>query len=182
MFLYLLLCSTIACQDLGQWIPSIINYLYWSISTCKGNALELEERFLPCMHHCVNRHAFPGNKFYKACEHGEINDTAWLKFDSPAHKALKSVIFDDKNLLKDFMKLNENIFTTHLEVFHALKIRYLPKSVFNEQEKMHTGMKLAALDHNLNINRNQVKNTCFFCFLNTSVKLHYKMIFNTQRR
>ena len=71
---------------------------------------------------------------------------------SAAHEALKKVILD-KTLLKDMELLNLNVFTTHLEVFHSLKIRYLPKSIFFEQEKMEVGMIIAALDHNLNIDR-----------------------------
>ena len=67
-------------------------------------------------------------------------DREWLKFGAPAHEALKSVILNSQ-LVKDLEKLNENLFTTHLEVFHALKIRYLPKSIFFEQEKMEAGVK-----------------------------------------
>ena len=45
----------------------------------------------------------------------------WLVPDSPAHKAIKKTILENKQLLKDMKKLNENLYTTHLEVFHALK-------------------------------------------------------------
>ena len=44
----------------------------------------------------------------------------------------------------------------YLEVFHSLKIRYLPKNIFFEQDKMIAGAQLAALDHNHNIERSQV--------------------------
>ena len=98
--------------------------------------------------------------YYKKCEHEDYSEEEmaqrkWLKFGSPSHEALKSVVMNS-GLVKDVAKLNENLFTTHLEVFHALKIRYIPKSIFFEQEKMIAGVELAALDHNLNINRGQV--------------------------
>ena len=101
-----------------------------------------------------------GNTYYKACEHEQytlekMRECNWLTADCPAHKALKSVITNNQ-LVSDMKKMNENIFTTYLEVFHSLKIRYLPKSIFFEQEKMVAGMQLAALDHNNNINRDQV--------------------------
>ena len=44
-----------------------------------------------------------------------------------------------------------------LEVFHGVKIRYLPESIFYKMEKMIAGTQLAALDHNNNINRPQVR-------------------------
>jgi len=46
---------------LGQWIPAIINHLYWSLTTSKGNGEELVERFLSVIHHVTNRHEFIGN-------------------------------------------------------------------------------------------------------------------------
>lgn len=68
-------------------------------------------------------------------------------------------------------KMNENLFTTYLEVFHALKIRYLPKSIFFEQEKTLAGMQLVALDHNNNTNRDQVCTfISIFVFLLSSLK------------
>ena len=54
-------------------------------------------------------------------------------------------------------KMNKNIYTTCLEVFHKLKIRYILNSIFFEQEKIVTGAKLPALNHNTNITREQVK-------------------------
>ena len=123
-----------ANNALGPWIPHVINHLYWSIQTCKKNPEELRERFTSTIYHVVNRHTFTGNKFYKKCDHEpyskkEGDNRKWLKLGSPAHEALKAVILDLK-LVKDIGRMNENIFTTYLEVFHSLKIRYLPKSTF----------------------------------------------------
>ena len=147
-----------------EWIPAITNHLYWSIQSSDGNPEALVERYTSVIHHITNRHEFLG-KYYTKCEHGpyeqEEGSRSWLKMDNPAHAALKSVILN-KILLQDLKKLNENVFTTYLEVFHALKIRYLPKSIFFEQPKMVAGLQLAALDHNININREQVSLT-FIC-------------------
>ena len=59
---------------------------------------------------------------------------------SSSHEALKKVVID-KVLIKDMEKMNKNINTTYLEVFHSLKIRYIPKTIFFEQEKMVSGAK-----------------------------------------
>ena len=118
----------LTCRPLGEWIPSIVNQLYWSIKTSK-TANDLVERFLSTIHNCCNRHTFPGNRTYKKCEHKiytkeESSKRNWLVFGSPSHEALKGVLLN-KQLVKDLEKPEENLFTTHLEVFHALKIRYL---------------------------------------------------------
>ena len=59
--------------------------------------------------------------------------------------------------MKDMEKMNKNIYTTYLEVFHELKIWYILNSIFFEQEKIVAGAKRPALDHNTNITREKVK-------------------------
>ena len=131
------------------------------------------ERFLSVIHHICNRHEFPGNKYYHKCEHDpytieETKEREWLKMGSPPHEALKKVILQSE-LVKDMKKMSENASTSALEIFHALKIRYLPKSIFFEKEKMIAGTALAVMDHNFNTKREQVNrfiallvNTAFF--------------------
>ena len=74
---------------------------------------------------------------------------------SSAHEALKKIV-TQKQLVADMEKMNEKVYTTYLEVFHSLKIRYAPKSIFYGMEKMVAATQLAALDHNNNVNRKQV--------------------------
>ena len=61
---------------------------------------------------------------------------------SPTHEVLKKILLQSQ-LVKDMVKMNENVSTSSLEIFHALKIRYLPKSTFFEKEKMIAGTELA---------------------------------------
>lgn len=149
-------------MELGPWIQSIVNHLYWSVHTCNGDPNNLVERFLSVIHHVCNRHTFRSNTTYLRCAHrryteDEVRKRVWLKIGSPAHETLKKILLKPL-MVKDLKKMNQHVFTTYLEVFHALKIRYLPKSIFFEQEKMVVGMELAALDHNINVNRGQVSN------------------------
>ena len=74
---------------------------------------------------------------------------------SVAHEKLIKVV-TQKVLVADLEKLTEQACTTMLEVFHSVKIRYLPKSIFFKFEKMIAGTQLAALDHNHSVNRKQV--------------------------
>ena len=58
--------------------------------------------------------------------------------------------------------MTEQVNTTMLEVFHVLKIAYLPKKIFSGIEKMIAGTQIAALDHNHNVNREHVQTTILF--------------------
>ena len=71
-------------QDLKPWIPSVINYLWWSATTCEGNAQLLKENWVSLCHHVTNRHEWPGNQFYHKCAHQPYLPEAarrkkWLK-------------------------------------------------------------------------------------------------------
>lgn len=144
---------------LARWAPAVVNHLYWSIATCGGNGKELAERFTSIVHHSVNRHVFPHNQFYRKCDHPPLSNEAlgrkeWLDMGSAAHAKLIKVVTQPV-LVKDLEQMTEQVNTTLLEVFHSLKIRYLPKSTFFKMEKMIAGTQLAILDHNNNVNREQ---------------------------
>ena len=79
----------------------------------------------------------------------------WLTMGSEAHQKLVKIVTQSV-LVADLEKLTEQVLTTVLEVFHSVKIRYLPKSIFFRMEKMIAGTQLAILDHNNNVNRDQV--------------------------
>ena len=69
---------------LARWVQSIVNHLYWSISTCGGNGKELVERFVSLRHHLVNRHKFEHHEFYKECAHPPLDEDSrsskeWLE-------------------------------------------------------------------------------------------------------
>ena len=138
----------------------MVNHLYWAIATCNGNGKELVERFVSVIHHSVNRHVFSHNKFYKACDHAKLTaaekqQKEWLVMGSPAHEKLIKIVTQPV-LVADIEKLTNQVNTTLLEVFHSVKVRYLPKSLFFRMEKMIAGTQLAVLDHNHNVNREQV--------------------------
>ena len=71
-------------------------------------------------------------------------------------------ILREKTLLADLEHMTEQVNTTMLEVFHAVKIAYLPKKTFLGIEKMIAGTQIAALHHNHNANREQVQKTVIF--------------------
>lgn len=162
---HLLYFNVLENRVLAQWAQSVVNHLYWSIATCDGDGKALVERFTSLIHHTCNRHSFPMNTIYKECEHEKLSEEAkrkkqWLVMGSSAHDQLRKIIAQD-GFVKDLEKVCDQISTTLLEVFHSVKIRYLPKSIFYGYEKMIAGTQLAALDHNNNVGRDQVKNSFF---------------------
>lgn len=148
------------CGDLANWIPSIVNHLWWSATTCEGNPEILKEKWTSTIHHVVNRHDWPGNRHYHQCPHGELDPRMvrkkkWLEPGSAPHKALVNVV-KDKRLLKDLEHLVKCVHTTSLEIYHSMYLKYLPKLTHFSHEVMMHGTMLAALDHNKNANRQQV--------------------------
>ncbi|KAL9975035.1 hypothetical protein ACROYT_G012151 [Oculina patagonica] len=147
------------CGELKPWIPSIINHLWWSATTCEGNPELLKEKWCSVIHHVTNRHEWPGNQHYHKCAHEPYTPEAsrkkkWLTPGSAAHNALVEVI-KDKRLLKDMEHLTKCVHTTLLEVYHSMYLKYLPKQMHFTHECMSKGTMLAALDHNKNVNRPQ---------------------------
>ena len=59
----------------------------------------------------------------------------WLPMSSPSHVELRTII-SAKQLVNDMKKMNENVYTTYLQVYHSVRVRYLQKSSFYEGEKM----------------------------------------------
>ena len=147
-------------RGLGHWTAAIVNHLYWSIATCNCNGEEFVERFKSIVHHTVNKHHFPHHIFHKKCAHEELSENEqrnkdWLVMGSPSHEKLRKIV-TEKQILNDLSQITKQTHTALLEVFHASKTRYLPKSVFYGMQKTLAGTQLAALDHNNSINRQQV--------------------------
>ncbi|XP_057311438.1 uncharacterized protein LOC130649581 [Hydractinia symbiolongicarpus] len=96
---------------LARWAPAVVNHLYWSIATCKGDGKELAERFVSVVHHTANKHTFPQNSIYKECEHEKLTDEdkrqkEWFQMGSPAHNALIHIV-TQKTLVTDLEQMNE---------------------------------------------------------------------------
>ena len=138
--------------SLAWWAQAIINHFYWSIFTCGGNRKIIVDRFTFFLHHIVNKHKFPNKIYYKCCGHEALSEDdtrrkEWLEMGSENHEKLQKILCE-KSLLADQENITEQVNTTILEVFHALKITYLPKKTFFGIEKMITDTQIAALDHN----------------------------------
>ena len=78
----------------------------------------------------------------------------WLTSNSPAHNALKEVVFN-KTLLKDIRNLNEFCHTGNLEVYHSLMTKYCPKRHEFDTVQMAARTALVVLEPNDNTGQEQ---------------------------
>ena len=99
------------CKNLLPWIQSVFNHLWWSSHSCNGDAQVLKEKWMSVTNHIVNVHSWEHASVFVRCEHAELSSEEfrrkkWLKSGSPAHEALKLVVFE-KRLLNDIKKVNQ---------------------------------------------------------------------------
>ena len=47
----------------AEWVESVSNHFWWSLSRSKTNSAELVERFLSIVHHVINKHHWPGRRY-----------------------------------------------------------------------------------------------------------------------
>ena len=147
-------------KALVNWAEAIINHLYRGIFTCNKIGKELNERFLSLKHHNGKKHTFPQNTYNKKCNHPPLSTEQsqrkqWPEMGSAGHEKLVKII-SEKTFIADLEHMTDKVNTTLLEIFHAKKVSYPPKSTFFRMEKMVAGAQIAALDHNNNVHRSQV--------------------------
>ena len=93
------------CQALNGWVKSIINHLWWAVSTCDGDETLLREKWYSILFHIQNKHKWSNcSKFHK-CVHPRITKSKahkklWLNPTSDTFKALQSIVLD-KHVLGD---------------------------------------------------------------------------------
>ena len=76
--------KTKAKQPLLEWIPAIINHLWWWCRTCGGNSTLLREMWTSILYHICNRHSWTEGKVFCHCRHDpltadEQRKKKWLK-------------------------------------------------------------------------------------------------------
>ncbi|KAG1701362.1 HEAT repeat-containing protein 3 [Nymphon striatum] len=146
-------------KHLQPWVNSIANHLWYCADTCGGDPDLLIEKWLSVLFHVCNQHSWiTGEKFHR-CEHGlysrkDAKSTPWLRPESQAHETLQKVV-TDKNLLSQLHKVTEGIHTGNLESIHSLYNKYATKRLKFGSAAFKARLRLAALDHNMNAERNQ---------------------------
>ncbi|KAK0155186.1 hypothetical protein N1851_002510 [Merluccius polli] len=143
-------------EILLSWNRSVVNHMWFSCGTSKGDIEALQNRWKCIPHHVVNEHQWTdkdGKRHH--CDHAPLTPEEqkrrmWLKKDSVAYQDLMSLVFD-KRLLKDLQKMALFKHTGPLEIFHSALLKYLPKRQAFSYEGMRERAYLAIMDHNENI-------------------------------
>jgi hypothetical protein len=140
------------CVDLGPWIQSIANHMWWCAATCDGNAQLLKEKWLSILIHIRNCHKWSGTMLFHKCGHVGLTKeqkkkTPWLDPTSDAYLALQKIVTDTR-LLNALPNLTQFCHTGELEVFHSMLLKYCLKRQHFHYEAMKARLMLAALDWN----------------------------------
>ncbi|XP_056128559.1 uncharacterized protein LOC130106453 [Rhinichthys klamathensis goyatoka] len=141
-------------KDLSPWVRSVSNHMWWSCCTSKGDAQELLRRWMSLQHHITGIHRWEENGMEYRCFHQELSaeeqrTKRWLKGNSPAFKALQTMITDTR-LIKDLQQMTLFKHTGQLEVFHNALLKYCPKRLHFQYPSMKARTMLAIMDHNEN--------------------------------
>lgn len=148
------------CKIISEWIKAIGNHLFFCSQNCDDDPEKLIEMWKSMLHHISNRHMFKTlyNK-YPRCAHNkyskkEERKKKWIKRGSAAYNQLEKVIFDKRNLA-DMPKLVNTYHTGSIEVFNSLVNMYATKRKQFDLNMMDARVKLAAIDFNANVKREQ---------------------------
>lgn len=138
------------CELIGNWQRSIVNHLYWCVSsTPDGDADTILAKWLSLENHVHNKHRHKDKKFPK-CTHGTLrsqdrkkkwfkrrkhhtlftshSNTANVFTDSKASEKLTDLL-TNAYLCKDITRLSPVHQTSSLEAFHSVVIHFAPKYV-----------------------------------------------------
>jgi solute carrier family 8 (sodium/calcium exchanger) len=66
------------CEIVAQWSRSMINHLYWSVTSSNGNTQEIKEKWLSLQRHIHDQHTGHGN-IYMKCSHQKLK-RKWFKY------------------------------------------------------------------------------------------------------
>jgi len=145
----------VSCPNMKLWQKSVLNMIWWSISSSIGNAPLARQKILSILHHTANVHTFPSFTLFKKCQHSKIVEPRpWIKAGSFEMKKLRQAILgsNGKNL-DDLEMMDEFVHTSDLESLNSLILKYCSKTHSYSWLGMLIRTCLAVLDFNNNINR-----------------------------
>ena len=76
------------CQELGPWIKSISNHVWWAAQNCKGDETMLIEMIQSITHHVCNVHTWNSGERFHRCAHEDLppDEASSKKLDNTSKK------------------------------------------------------------------------------------------------
>ncbi|KAM4617735.1 uncharacterized protein O3C94_021655 [Discoglossus pictus] len=147
-------------KAITPWIPEIVNHLWASSCTSKGNIHLMEENWNSILYHVTNQHLWDDGILVTACVHpplttDEEKKRPWIPDTTPAFNELQELV-SSKQIQKDIQYLAESCHTEDIDVFHNLLLKYLPKHTHFKIDAVKARTKLAVLAHNASVTQPQV--------------------------
>ncbi|VDI15377.1 Hypothetical predicted protein [Mytilus galloprovincialis] len=146
------------CKEVGEWIKSITNHMYWvAASTPNGDSEEMVSKWLSVANHVQNKHRGHSDQVAN-CLHGELvghdRKKNWLK---PGTKACVKTeeLLTATRLKTSVEKLSPIHQTSDVEAFHSTINHFAPKMIGFSFHGMQCRLLLAALHFNENSARPQ---------------------------
>ncbi|KAJ8011920.1 hypothetical protein DPEC_G00063320 [Dallia pectoralis] len=159
---------------------SVINHVWYSCATSKGDVEVLKRRWKSIQHHVCNEHEWTDDDGQQhMCDHAPLTSheqkmRMWMTKDSVAFQDLSSLVLD-KRLLRDVEKMGLFKHTGPLEVFHSALLKYLPKRQAFSFQGMRERCQLAILEHNENIVKRKQATT-------TTGQARFKQVFSKRSK
>ncbi|KAM8923966.1 uncharacterized protein RCH25_008712 [Pelodytes ibericus] len=152
------------CSGLSEWVPAVINHLWWSLKTSKGDAQMLRERWQSVLMHVTDQHVWDNGRVYHACSHRKYSEherklRPWVLMGSPAYFALRELVLSPR-LTRELENLYPFRFSGELDLYHSFISKYQPKKNSCKLDRVEACTKLAALGHNANVHRRHGRVHC----------------------
>ena len=140
-----------AARSLKPWIAAIVNHFWFACQVSNGDAEKLKDTWIGVLHHVCNEHIWAESE----CLHGPLSSTepkVYLLKNSVALEKLRSVVLDRK-LLSNLSYYSKFRHTGMIENFNSMLMKYASKRNAYDYPYFKTRMALAAIDHNIHLNR-----------------------------
>lgn len=166
------------CEDLRDWIKSLVNHLYWvPSSTQEDEDDELKwEKWTSITNHIQNIHDGHGEQFQQ-CEHGDLDPTTrrkrWLRPGTKVMEKLELIV-NSRQMKRDIPMLSPSFQTSSLEAYHSIINQFAPKMYKFSYFGMQSRLTLAALHYNENSEKAQAATR--------EGNLQYSIVFPKQKK